>query len=84
VGSNSVKLLLAEVTGRHVEPLVEKSEQTRLGDGSFETNQLQLAAIAHTARAVAEFAKEARAAKATAIRVIANQRRAAMRSIPRN
>ena len=40
VGSNSVKLLVAEVADGVVTPLVHEGEQTRLGRGVFETGQL--------------------------------------------
>src|SRR4051812_40267600 len=59
VGTNSVKLLVAEVEGRGVHPLFEGSRQTRLGQGFYETQILQSAAIEDTARSTAEFAAEA-------------------------
>jgi exopolyphosphatase/guanosine-5'-triphosphate,3'-diphosphate pyrophosphatase len=65
VGTNSVKLLVAEVEGDHIWPILEKSEQTRLGQGFYDTHQLQPDAIAHTARAVASFVEEARALQAS-------------------
>jgi exopolyphosphatase/guanosine-5'-triphosphate,3'-diphosphate pyrophosphatase len=71
VGTNSVKLLVADVSGHHVDPVWEGSRQTRLGSGSYETRRLQPQAIARTAAAVAEFAARARAGKAGSIRVIA-------------
>jgi len=71
VGTNSVKLLVADVSGRRVEPVHESSEQTRLGRGFYETSRLQSAAIARTARAVAGFAAKARDRNAGSIRVIA-------------
>ena len=71
VGTNSVKLLVARVGGRSVEPLFEQSEQTRLGRGFYETQRLQPDAVAATARAVAEFAAMARQRRADPIRVIA-------------
>ena len=71
VGTNSVKLLVAQVSGRRVDPLLERSEQTRLGSGFYETNRLQPAAIARTARAVAEFARLAAEWSAVSTRVIA-------------
>jgi exopolyphosphatase/guanosine-5'-triphosphate,3'-diphosphate pyrophosphatase len=71
IGTNSVKLLVAEVAGQVVSPLTERSEQTRLGRGFYEHHRLQPDAIAHTARAVAEFAAAARELNATSIRVIA-------------
>jgi exopolyphosphatase/guanosine-5'-triphosphate,3'-diphosphate pyrophosphatase len=71
VGTNSVKVLLADVTGRLVTPLWETSEQTRLGRGFYEAHQLQSEPLAATAAAVARFASEARVRGAEAVRVIA-------------
>jgi exopolyphosphatase / guanosine-5'-triphosphate,3'-diphosphate pyrophosphatase len=71
VGTNSIKLLVADVAGRDVQPVHEESRQTRHGRGFYETQQLQPDAIARTAEAVAEFAKTAREHKAASIRVIA-------------
>ena len=70
VGTNSVKLLIADVDGCHVQPLIEQSEQTRLGQGFYETQQLQAGAIASTAQAVAGFAGLARQAQVKDVRVI--------------
>jgi len=71
VGTNSVKLLVAEVAGREIQPVREDSKQTRLGRGFFESHRLQPEAIAKTALAVTRFANDARALKAESIRVIA-------------
>jgi exopolyphosphatase/guanosine-5'-triphosphate,3'-diphosphate pyrophosphatase len=71
VGTNSVKLLVADVAGRAVAPVLEKSEQTRLGSGFYKTHRLRPAAIAHTARVVAEFAGQARKLDAATVRVFA-------------
>ncbi len=71
VGTNSIKLLVADVSGRDVRPVHEESCQTRLGRGFYETHRLQPDAIAHTAQAVWEFASLAREKNAEAIRVIA-------------
>jgi exopolyphosphatase / guanosine-5'-triphosphate,3'-diphosphate pyrophosphatase len=71
VGTNSVKLLLAEVEGSTVHPLREEGHQTRLGEGFYETHRLQPEALLRTALAVAEFAGRARAEEAESIRVIA-------------
>jgi exopolyphosphatase/guanosine-5'-triphosphate,3'-diphosphate pyrophosphatase len=71
VGTNSVKLLVADVDGRVVEPIHERSEQTRLGSGFYETHRLKPAAVAHTARAAAEFVVEAKKLEARTIRVFA-------------
>lgn len=70
VGTNSVKVLLAEVSGRVVSPLWETSEQTRLGRGFYESHRLQAEPIAGTASAVARFAAEARGRGAESVRVI--------------
>src|SRR5262245_50667348 len=71
VGTNSVKLLVAQVSGRRVDPLLEQSEQTRLGSGFYQTRRLQPNTIAHTARVVAEFARQAAELSAVSTRVIA-------------
>jgi exopolyphosphatase/guanosine-5'-triphosphate,3'-diphosphate pyrophosphatase len=71
VGTNSVKLLVADVAGREVRPVVEQSKQTRLGHGFYETHRLQAEAIDATAKAIAGFATLAREAHAVSIRVLA-------------
>jgi len=71
VGTNSVKLLVADVQGGNARPVVEESLQTRLGKNFYETHRLQPDAIAHTAGAVADYAKVAREKHATSIRVVA-------------
>ena len=71
VGTNSVKLLVADVDRRSVAPVLEESEQTRLGKGFYETHRLQPDAITDTAGAVAQFASVARSQNAVSLRVIA-------------
>jgi exopolyphosphatase / guanosine-5'-triphosphate,3'-diphosphate pyrophosphatase len=71
VGTNSVKLLVADVRGREVAPVHEESRQTRLGKGFYETHLLQPEPIARTAEAVWEFAEIAREKNASSVRVIA-------------
>ncbi len=71
VGTNSVKLLVADVTGREVFPVHEESRQTRLGKGFYETHRLQPEPIARTAEAVWEFSETAGDHGAESIRVIA-------------
>ena len=71
VGTNSVKLLVADVDGGIVEPVLEDSEQTRLGAGFYETHRLQPAAIAKTASAVASFVTQAQQLNAKSVRVLA-------------
>jgi exopolyphosphatase/guanosine-5'-triphosphate,3'-diphosphate pyrophosphatase len=71
VGTNSVKLLVADVAGREVQPVWEESKQTRLGRGFYETHRLQAEAIEATAKAVAQFSETARKHQAASLRVIA-------------
>lgn len=71
VGTNSVKLLVADVQGGNARPVVEDSVQTRLGKNFYDNHRLQPDAIAQTAGAVAEFAKIAREKNAGSIRVFA-------------
>jgi exopolyphosphatase/guanosine-5'-triphosphate,3'-diphosphate pyrophosphatase len=59
IGTNSVKLLVAEVSAGHVDPLYEGSEQTRLGAGFYETHRLLPESIAKTAEAVRAFVENA-------------------------
>jgi exopolyphosphatase/guanosine-5'-triphosphate,3'-diphosphate pyrophosphatase len=71
VGTNSIKLLVADVCGSDVRPIVEQSKQTRLGEGFYDTHRLRTEPIAYSANAVADFAKIARAHAAESVRVIA-------------
>jgi len=71
VGTNSVKLLVADVTGHRVEPVLEDGCQTRLGQGFYETHRLQPVAMAQTALAVGEFSRAAKKLGATSLQVIA-------------
>jgi exopolyphosphatase/guanosine-5'-triphosphate,3'-diphosphate pyrophosphatase len=71
VGTNSVKLLVGDITGGMVTPVSEGSRQTRLGAGFYSTRRLQASAIALTAEAVAEFSKTATGLGAAPARVIA-------------
>jgi exopolyphosphatase / guanosine-5'-triphosphate,3'-diphosphate pyrophosphatase len=71
VGTNSVKLLVADVAGCDVRPVTEAGNQTRLGQGFYETCRLQATAIRRTVTAVAAFAETARDHGATSVRVFA-------------
>ena len=71
VGSNSVKLLVADVAGGVVTPIVHKGEQTRLGRGVFDTGRLRPEAISDTARVVGAFAARAKEEGAETVRVLA-------------
>jgi len=71
VGTNSIKLLVADAAGHEVRPIWEGSIQTRLGQGFYETHRLQAGPIEQTAEAVAVFAETARRHEAITVRVIA-------------
>ena len=71
IGTNSVKLLVADVSHDAVEPVWEGSEQTRLGRGFYEDHRLRPEAIADTAKAVAHFASFANEQGAGSIRIVA-------------
>lgn len=71
VGTNSVKLLVGDVSAEEVTPVLEDSTQTRLGRGFYENHVLQRPAIRETADAVASFAAEAKQLDAKSIRVFA-------------
>lgn len=71
VGTNSVKLLVADLEGDSVLPVTEGSVQTRLGRGFYDDHCLRREAIRQTAETVAEFARVARRASAGRIRVLA-------------
>ena len=71
IGTNSVKLLVADVAGREVQPVCERSHQTRLGQGFYETRRLRPEAIEATAQSVADFAAMAREAQAISVRAFA-------------
>jgi exopolyphosphatase / guanosine-5'-triphosphate,3'-diphosphate pyrophosphatase len=71
IGTNSTKLLVADVAGRFVTPVWEESEQTRLGEGFYETHLLQREAIGATAYFAAQYARIAQSYKVASTRVIA-------------
>ena len=71
VGTNSVKVLIADVDGSEVTPVAEESNQTRLGAGFYATHQLRPSAMAKTAEAVSKYAARATAMGAVSVRVIA-------------
>jgi len=71
VGTNSVKLLVADVHGQEVRPVFETSQQTRLGEGFYTSHVLQEGPISQTAKAVAAFAVKAAEMGAEPPRVVA-------------
>ena len=70
VGTNSVKLLVADVAGSRITPVAEESNQTRLGAGFYASRRLQTAAIAKTAAAAAGYSDKAAKLGATSVRLI--------------
>jgi exopolyphosphatase/guanosine-5'-triphosphate,3'-diphosphate pyrophosphatase len=71
VGTNSVKLLVVEVEGPQVRPILEESTQTRLGQGFYPKRILQTGPVAETSKAIANFAIKANQLGAGQPRIIA-------------
>src|SRR5690242_20283344 len=71
VGTNSVKLLVGDVTEGFISPVFEDSKQTRLGAGLYREHRLQPKAIADTATAIANYSGEAHRQGARSVLVIA-------------
>jgi exopolyphosphatase / guanosine-5'-triphosphate,3'-diphosphate pyrophosphatase len=71
IGTNSVKVLIADLVEGRLAPVSEMSRQTRLGAGFYVTHTLQSSAIALTADVVAEFCAAAAALGTASVRVIA-------------
>jgi len=61
IGTNTVKLLVADVQQGQVVPFLSKDRTTRLGEGVNESGQLLPAAITRTIQAIHEFQAEAQA-----------------------
>ena len=59
IGTNTVKLLVADVAGTVVLPVTEKDATTRLGEGLNESKRLSRTGITRTVDAVAGFVAEA-------------------------
>lgn len=60
IGSNSVRLLVADVNGNEFKPLFKCINATRLHEGLGENGELQGEPAARTRGAIADFAKKAR------------------------
>ena len=71
IGTNSVKLLVADCHGSAVQPVTETSRQTRLGRGLYESGQLQPEPIADTAEAVHDYLRLAKREGAAETGIIA-------------
>jgi len=65
IGTNTVKLLVADVQQEQAVPCLARDKVTRLGEGVNESRQLVPAAIARTIQVVSEFQAEAKALGAT-------------------
>jgi exopolyphosphatase/guanosine-5'-triphosphate,3'-diphosphate pyrophosphatase len=71
IGTNTVKLLVADVTGGVIHPVVAKDTTARLGQGADETRHLSRVAIFRTVQAIADYVAVAHEAGATSISVLA-------------
>lgn len=60
IGTNTVKLLVADVDGGQVNPVISKDKTTRLGEGVNDSGKLTALAIARTVAAIGEFMEEAK------------------------
>ncbi len=60
IGTNTVKLLVADVQDGRVAPVVSKDQTTRLGEGLHESKRLSRAAIERTAEAIDDFVADAK------------------------
>ena len=67
IGTNTVKLLVADVGNGVVTPVVEKAATTRIGEGVHQTNRLLPAAIERTVKVIGQYAEEAKMSGATDI-----------------
>ncbi|MGC8887370.1 MAG: hypothetical protein ACP5MG_09465 [Verrucomicrobiia bacterium] len=71
VGTNSVKVLVADLKGGDVIPVEERAIQTRLGDGFHNGNELQKHSIEKTVDAIKKFVLLSKSLGASRIRIIA-------------
>jgi exopolyphosphatase/guanosine-5'-triphosphate,3'-diphosphate pyrophosphatase len=65
IGSNTVKLLVAEVSDGLISPVISKSQTTRLGENLNQTGRLAHSAIDRSVDAIGQFADNARSLGAT-------------------
>ena len=71
IGSNSVRLEIARLTGRRLTPLHEDREVTRLGESVFRTGFLSPEAMANTIEVLRRFHRSAQKLGADTVRVVA-------------
>lgn len=71
LGSNSVRLKIAEVQGHHLKTLHEDREVVRLGESVFQTGMISPDAMANTIRALKRFQKAVQLHVADRVRLVA-------------
>lgn len=70
IGSNSVRLKIANLAGRRLRAVVEDREVTRLGESVFRTGMLLPEAMANTIKVLRRFHRAVQEAGADAVRVV--------------
>jgi len=73
VGTNSVRLLVAEVSTGQIQPVYRSQVITRLGEGVAKSGRLSPAAVSRTIEVIDSFLREAHAQGAQEVFVIATQ-----------
>jgi exopolyphosphatase / guanosine-5'-triphosphate,3'-diphosphate pyrophosphatase len=71
IGSNSVRLKVARLRGRHLHAIHEDREVTRLGEGVFRTNFLSPESMGETVKVLRRFHRAAQRLGADSVRVVA-------------
>jgi len=71
IGSNSVKLLIGQITGTTVQRIYSIGESLKVGQGAFQTRRLQPDVIERVAETVAEFSRSARKFSPSVFRIVA-------------
>src|SRR5262249_3023093 len=71
IGSNSVRLKIARLTGRRLRPLHEDREVTRLGEGVFKSGYLSPQSMAETVKVLRRFHRMAQRMGTDSVRVVA-------------
>jgi len=71
IGSNSVRLKVARLRGRKLQPIHEDREVTRLGEGVFRSNFLLPESMAETVKVLRRFRRTAQRLGTDSVRVVA-------------
>jgi exopolyphosphatase/guanosine-5'-triphosphate,3'-diphosphate pyrophosphatase len=79
VGTNTVRLLVADMNGNALTPVLDRTDMTRLGQAAHADGTLAAEPMERTARAVSVFAREARDAGSQTILIVGT---AAVRDAP--